>query len=87
MCNLPGSRANNIYSAGCDKLTEVQGGGCGGGGEGGVSMAYLCIQPTSIIFHLMSSTICLFHSVVQDFVQKALFSEIQAIRSGWGNYV
>ena len=25
--------------------------------------------------------------LVQDFVQQALFSETQAIRSGWGNYV
>ena len=35
----------------------------------------------------MGSSIYLLYCAIQDFVQKALFSEIQAIRSGWGNYV
>ena len=30
---------------------------------------------------------CLLYPVIQDFVQKVLFSEIEAIRSGYGNYV
>ena len=34
----------------------------------------------------MSSPICLLYRVIQDFVQKALFSEIKTIRSGWYNY-
>ena len=38
-------------------------------------------------FCLMYSPICLLYPFIQDFVQKAPFSEIQAIRSGWGNYV
>ena len=35
-------------------------------------------------FYQIFNLICL---VIQDFVQKALFCEILAIRSGWGNYV
>ena len=55
---------------------------------GGVSkLAYICIQPSSIFICLMHSPVCLLCLVIQDFVQKALFSEIQANRCGWGNYV
>ena len=54
---------------------------CGGGG--GVKKGYFCIQPSSNMFCLMCSPICPLYRVIQDFVQKALFPEIQAIRSGW----
>ena len=37
------------------------------------------------MFCLMCNPICLLYLVIQDFVQKDLFSEIHAIRSGWGN--
>ena len=50
-------------------------------------MGLFRIQPDSILFSLMDSLICLLYRVIQDFVQKALFSEIQAIRSGGGNCV
>ena len=64
------------------------GGGGGGGGEGRVSRwDCFCIQPSSDYFCLMGSPICLLYLVMQDFVQKALFSEIRAIRSRCGNYV
>ena len=50
-------------------------------GGGGVSKwAYFCIQP-SFIFYLMCRPICLLYRVIQDFVRKALFSEIQAVGS------
>ena len=50
---------------------------------GGVSKwAYFFIQLSS-----MFSLICLLYRVIQDFVQRALFSEIQAVRSEWGKYV
>ena len=35
----------------------------------------------------MCSAKCPLHRVIQDFVQKALFSEIKAVRGGLGNYV
>ena len=35
-------------------------------------------------FHFSTSPICLFYHVIQKFVQYALFSEIQAVRRGWG---
>ena len=35
------------------------------------------------LFCLMYSQICRFYRVIHDLVQKALFSEIQAIRGGW----
>ena len=38
-------------------------------------------------FCLMRRQYVYFYRVIQDFVQKALFSEIQAIRSGSDNYV
>ena len=56
--------------------------------EGGVSKwAYFCTQPSSNFICLMFSPICLLYRAIQDFVQKSLFSKIEAIRSGWGNYV
>ena len=47
--------------------------------------AYFCIQLSPNLVCLMFNPVCLLYCVIQDFVQKALFSEIQAIRSGWGN--
>ena len=58
------------------------------GGGGGVSKcAYFCMQPSSNFICLVYSPICLLYRVIHDFVQKVLFSAIQAIGSGWGNYV
>ena len=42
--------------------------------------ALFCIQPASNFICLMYSLICLHYRVIQDFVPKAPFSEIQAIR-------
>ena len=53
-------------------------------GWGVSKWAYFCIQPSSSFLCLMYNPICLLYRVIQDFMQKALFSEIQAIRSGWG---
>ena len=55
--------------------------GGGGAGEGGVEgeANFFCL--------IFCSTECLLYVVVQDFVKKTLFSEIQAIRRRWGNYV
>ena len=44
------------------------------------------IKPSSNCW-LLCGPICLFYVVIQDFVQKALSSEIQVIRYGWGNFV
>ena len=38
-------------------------------------------------FFLMCSPICVLCLVIQDFIQEALFSKIQVIRTEWGNYV
>ena len=46
--------------------------------------AYFCIEPSSNFLCLMCSQICLLYRVIQVVVQKALFPEIQAVRSGWG---
>ena len=52
----------------------------GGWGGGGVpKWAYFCIQPSSNFICPMYSPICLLYRVIQDFVQKAPFPEIQAI--------
>ena len=56
-------------------------------GKGVSEWVYACKQPSSIVFCLMCSPIYLLYRVIQDVVQKALFSEIQAIRSGRGNFV
>ena len=49
--------------------------------------AYFCIQPSSNFICLMYCLIYLLYRVIQDFVQKALFCEIQAIKNGLDNYV
>ena len=57
---------------------------------GGIRMGYFCIQPSCNFICLMYSPIspiCLLYRVMQDFVQKALFSERQAYRDGLGDYV
>ena len=51
---------------------------------GGSRYAFFCPVP---IFCLMCSPICLLYHVIQVFEQKALFSEILAIKSQWGKYV
>ena len=53
------------------------GGGRGGGYQDGPISAYNQVS----VFYLMSSPICLLYRVIEEFLQKALFSEIQAIRS------
>ena len=42
--------------------------------------AYFFIQPSSNFICLMFSPICLLNRLIQEFVQKALFSEIQRYR-------
>ena len=47
----------------------------------------ICAYKKVPFFCLTCSPKCLLPHVLQGFVQKAQFSEIQAVRSGWGNYV
>ena len=49
----------------------------------------LCLHTTNAFhyFCLMCRPTCLHYIVIQDFVQKALFSNILEIKSGWCNYV
>ena len=55
--------------------------------KGGIKMG-LFVHTTKFQFiRLMYSPICRLYRVIQDFVQKAIFSEIQAITSGCDNYV
>ena len=46
----------------------------------------LFLHTTKFHFCLMCSPICLLYHI-QDFVQKTLFSEIQAVKCGCGKYV
>ena len=54
---------------------------------GGIKMGLFLHITKFQFFYLMCSPICLLYRVIQDLVQKALFSEIQVIRSGRGKYV
>ena len=42
----------------------------------------LFLHIAKLHFCLMYGSICLLHRFIQDFMEKALFSEVQAIRSG-----
>ena len=58
---------------------------CVGRGRGGreSKWAYFCIQPSFNFISQMYSPIYLLYRVIQDFVQKALFSEIRQLQVGW----
>ena len=51
-------------------------------GVGDQKWAYFCIQTSSNFICLLYSPICLLYCVIQDFVQEAFFSEIQALEVG-----
>ena len=61
-------------------LSHIIGPGIKGAGErGGIKMGVSAYNQVPFVFGLMCSHICLHYLVIQDFVQKAQFFEIQAI--------